>query len=73
MDLEKNNNAAGIFLKNTRKEKKMTRYELYKISGVTTAQIKNIENGHCIPRSTTLAKIVAALDVDYDYVYDLFY
>ena len=69
--LEKNSN--GSKLKEIRKNKNLTRYDLQRLSGVTTVQIRNIEKGICDPRTTTLAKLAYALEVDYDELYELFY
>ena len=63
----------GSKLKDIRKSKKLTRYDLQKLSGVTTVQIRNIERDICEPRTTTLAKLAKALEVDYDELYELFY
>ena len=71
MYLEKLNN--GSKLKDIRKSKNLTRYELQKLSGVSTVQIRNIEKGISEPRTTTLAKLANALEVDYDELYELFY
>lgn len=71
MYLEKVN--SGSKLKEIRKNKNLTRYDLQKLSGVTTVQIRNIEKGICEPRTTTLAKLASALEVEYDELYELFY
>jgi transcriptional regulator with XRE-family HTH domain len=67
------NDIKGSKLKEIRKNKKMTRYELQKLSGVSTVQIRNIEKGISEPRAVTLAKLAKALEVDYDELYELFY
>ena len=66
-------NIGGIKLKETRKNKKLTRYDLQKLSGITTVQIRNIENGVSVPRAVTLAKLAEVLELNYDELYDLFY
>ena len=63
----------GSKLKEIRKNKNLTRYDLQKLSGVTTVQIRNIEKGFCEPRPTTLSKLALALNIDYEELYDLFY
>ena len=65
--------SGGEKIKELRKNKNLTRYELQKLSGVTTVQIRNIEKGICEPRTTTLAKLASALEVDYEQLYELFY
>lgn len=64
---------SGSKLKEIRKSKNLTRYDLQRLSGVTTVQIRNIEKGICEPRTTTLSKLAYALEVDYDELYELFY
>lgn len=71
MYLEKN--SKGSKLREIRKNKNLTRYDLQKLSGISTVQIRNIERDICEPRTTTLAKLASALEVDYDELYELFY
>lgn len=66
-------NAGGIKIKEARKNKNLTRYELQKLSGITTVQIRNIENGFNTPRVVTIAKLSEVLEINYDELYDLFY
>ena len=63
----------GNQLKEIRKSKNLTRYELQKLSGVTTVQIRNIEKGISEPRTITLAKLAKALEIEYEELCDLFY
>jgi transcriptional regulator with XRE-family HTH domain len=63
----------GSKLKQIRKNKNLTRYDLQKLSGVSTVQIRNIEKDICEPRPTTLSKLAKALEIDYDELYELFY
>ena len=72
-DLRKKFPSGGDKLKEIRKRKNLTRYELQKLSGVTTVQIRNIEKSICEPRTTTLAKLAVALEVDYEELCELFY
>ena len=73
MDLKEfSKKSGGNIIKEARKSKNLTRYELQKLSGITTVQIRNIENGISIPRAVTLAKIAEVLELDYDDLYDLF-
>lgn len=63
----------GNKLKEIRKSKNLTRYDLQKLSGVSTVQIRNIEKGISEPRTITLAKLAKALNVEYDELCELFY
>ena len=66
-------NSGGDQLKQLRLAKNMTRYDLYRLSGVTTTQIRNIEKDISNPRPQTLASLVKALDANYNEVCEWFY
>ena len=56
----------GNFIKAARFTKMYNQQDLSKMSGVSTSQISNLEKDKYIPHLSTLKKICAALDIDYD-------
>lgn len=54
------------YVKKLRGERDLTLRELSDLSGISTVQLNNIENGKNRPNTFTIAKLANALGVDYD-------
>lgn len=62
----------GIFLKNLRIDKGFTLQKFSEETGITTAQLRNIEKGRNKPSVMSLTKIAKSLNYDFDKLYDEF-
>ncbi len=60
----------GDRLRALREEKKFTQGEIEKRTGLLSAYVSRVENGHCVPAVETLEKFARALEVP---LYQLFY
>lgn len=58
-------------IKQLREEKHYTLKKLSDITGISTVQLKNIEDGKNKPSGVTLYKLSQALDYDYDVLFEL--
>lgn len=63
----------GNKIKELRRAKEMTIYDLAKKSNVSTVEISGIENGRRKPQVITLRKIADALECDFEELYHLIY
>lgn len=61
----------NLYIRNVRKEKKLTLQDLHNLSGISVANLSKIECGQT-PTPIVLGKIVKALDCDIDKVFDLY-
>lgn len=68
--VEKSNFSEFLIAK--RAEMNLTRNELASLAGITSVQIKNLEEAKCFPRSSTLYAICKALKLDFEEVYNKF-
>ena len=66
------NEKFGLFLRNCREEKKLSREKLAEICDISDRCKSNIERGVSEPKITTAAKLLIALEVDEDLIKDVF-
>lgn len=57
----------GDLLRRIRKEKNIRVKQLSDSSGITMAQIRNLETNKCKPNAVTVAKLSKALEYEFDY------
>lgn len=60
------NKSFNEILQDKRKEKKIKIKQLSEMSGITCAQIRNLESGKCKPNAVTVAKLAKALEYDFE-------
>ena len=65
------NEKFGLFLRNCREDKKLSREKLAEICDISDRCISNIERGVSDPKITTAAKLFVALEVDTDLLKDI--
>lgn len=63
----------GKIIKELRLSKNLKRKDVAKKSGLSCAQITNIEKGNSKPKIGTLYKLVQSLECDYDFIFKLYY
>ncbi len=61
----------GDFLKQLRESRGQSVRGLSKITGITKAEIRNIEKGIFIPRPQTLLKLSRGLNEDYEVLFEM--